>query len=89
LCRKGASNLIYATTKLKRLKILRLSGSIIALPFRLPLFILWKIGEISMFLDGLMFQSSYDYCERYIVKHFKWDEVAKKQLKINPDKFKD
>lgn len=81
--------MLYITTKLKRVRYLRTITAILLFPLRLPLFLLYYIGKLAEEADGFLFQNSYNSLENFLVKYLKWNEVAKKQYKQNPDKFKD
>lgn len=77
----------YITTKLKRYKVVIWSLTIISLPVRFPLFIVYKIGKVSEKLLEAIDSLLYKILER-IVKVFKFDDAARKQYKVNKDKFK-
>lgn len=75
------------TTKLKRYKIISLFLNTLMFPVRLPFFILLVSGEFSDkvldYVNGLEFKFI-----SWIVKIFKFEEIAREQYKINKDKFK-
>jgi hypothetical protein len=80
--------MLVITSKLKRVKILRWAFIIILSPIWLPLYGISWLGELAedmayKITDGLYFKF-----EGKIAKKFKWDDVAKEQKKMNPQKFK-
>jgi hypothetical protein len=79
--------MLYITTKLKRIKVLRIALGIISLPVRLPLLIIYKLGEWSEHLLNIL-EHGYSKLEYYIVDKFNWNNIAQEQYKNNPDKFK-
>ena len=75
------------TTKLKRYIVIYVILNILMLPVRLSLFIIYKIGEFAG--DGLDLSDDLGYkFMNWIVRIFKFEEIAKEQYKINKDKFK-
>jgi hypothetical protein len=78
--------MLYITTKLKRITYLRVITGIFSLPIRLPLFIVYKLGEWSGELLSSI-DSVYSKFEYYIVDKLNWNNVAKEQYKNNPNKF--
>jgi hypothetical protein len=79
--------MLVITSKLKRVKILRWAFIIILSPIQLTLYGISWLGELAEDMaykvNGLYFK-----VEGKIAKKFKWDDVAKEQKKVNPDKFK-
>ena len=75
------------TSKLKRYKIVYWVLNILMLPIRLPIYIIFKIGELAE--KGLDITDRFAYkIIDWIIKTFKFDEVAKEQYKTNKEKFK-
>lgn len=80
----------YRTTKLKRYKLLMTVFNVISFPIRLPIFLLFillekatKISELILdHYDKFLYQTF-----AFMVKHFKFDEIADKQYEKNSEKF--
>jgi len=78
---------LYITTKLKRLIIIRIIVTLLLLPIRLPLIAFYKLGELSELIDDKI-QGLYFKIEEQIIKKFNFDGIAKEQYGRNPTKFK-
>lgn len=79
--------MLVITGKLRRVRILRFIFSVLLFPLRLPLILLYLFGEQAEKLDNFI-QSLYVKFEYYFVYKFNLNEVARKQYKNQPDKFK-
>ena len=73
--------------RLKRYKVIYIILNILIFPIRFPLFILFKIGEISEKVLDFTDILAYKFMS-WIVKIFKFEEIAKEQYKVNKNKFK-
>lgn len=80
--------MLAITTKLKRIRYTRNVMQIVIWVVFFPLIILMWLGKLGEFLSGFIIDGYYQI-ESKIIKRFKWDDVARKQYKENPDKFKD
>ena len=78
---------LLITTKLRRVKYLRLAFMAILLPIRLPLVIANILGQWCESLDGVI-NDTYSSYEDYFIDRFKLNDAARKQYKENPKKFK-
>lgn len=76
------------TTKLKRYKIVRWILEILILPIRLPVFALFKIGEVADKVLDFIDDLTHKFMHK-IDKTFKFEEAAREQYKTNKDKFKE
>ncbi|MBK5242135.1 hypothetical protein [Clostridium sp.] len=73
--------------KLKRYKTVYWILNILMMPIRLPIFIIFKVGEFAE--KGLELTDNIAYkLMNWIVKTFKFEEIATEQRKTNKDKFK-
>lgn len=75
------------TTKLRRIKTMRWISQIIIWIIGSPFALIYFLGKFSEYVFSFLV-NGYDIFERFIVKRFNWNEVAKKQYKENPNKFK-
>ncbi|PLR99538.1 hypothetical protein CVD19_00310 [Bacillus sp. T33-2] len=79
---------LHITTKLKRVRLLRIISSFICSPVRLPLLLFYFLGRLADQIDNAVFDNYYFKFEGFVIHRFKWNDVAKEQYKTNPKKFK-
>ena len=84
---KTVEGTLYITTKLKRVKILRFLADLILILIKLPLIIFYWLGKLAETISNIITELYYMF-ENNIIRFLKWNEVAEKQYKKNPDKFK-
>lgn len=79
--------MLFITTKLRRIKIIRTCADVLLFVPRLPLLILHYLGKGAEWINGVIVDSYHKF-EKSIVRKFKLDDVAREQYKKNPGKFK-
>jgi hypothetical protein len=76
------------TTKLKRYKTVCWILNILLFPIRLPVFALFKIGEVADKVLDFIDELAHKFMHK-VDKTFKFEETAREQYKTNKSKFKE